>query len=107
MLALNTFVAFFAFAAPLLVRADVTPTGPAPGDVFNQGSNCVITWSGDTNSTTNWKNMAIELMTGDNINMVHLTSNYLLYIYIYISALKHIIHLLHSRRHESRWYRQR
>jgi len=74
MLAVNTFVAFFAFAAPLLVRADVNPTGPAPGDTFNQGSNCVITWSGDTNSTTNWKNMAIELMTGDNINMVHLTT---------------------------------
>lgn len=76
----KSFVALLAFAAPLLVRADVTPTEPAPGASFNAGTTCAVGWDGDANSTTVWKNMAIELMTGDNFDMVHLTSNYCLVI---------------------------
>lgn len=69
-----TFVALLAFVAPFLVRADVSPTEPAPGDIFNEGSPCTITWGGDTNSTTNWKNMAIQLMAGSNLAMEPMTT---------------------------------
>lgn len=55
----------------LLVHADVFPLTPP---TQRAGQTCSITWDGDTNSTTNWKQMAIELMTGDNFNMIHLTS---------------------------------
>nr|GAT53516.1 predicted protein [Mycena chlorophos] len=58
----------------LLSHADVTPNEPAPGDSFNEGASCTLGWAGDTNSTTNWLNMAIELMTGPNEAMVHLTT---------------------------------
>jgi len=70
----NTFVALLAFAAPFLVRADCTPTLPAPGTVYNEGSTCLIAWDGDTSSTTLWKNMAIELMTGNNFEMEFITT---------------------------------
>ena len=56
----------------LLARGQVVPTGPAPGDVFNTGAQCTITW--DADKTGAWKSLGIELMTGDNFNMVHLTS---------------------------------
>jgi hypothetical protein len=55
-----------------LVRADVTPLAPAPGDVFNEGSTCHIAWTPDKTGT--WKTTSIELMTGNNLNMVHLTT---------------------------------
>lgn len=70
----STLTLLLALASPLLVRADVTPAEPAPGASFNAGSSCTITWIGDKASTTIWKNMAIELMTGDNYDMVHLTT---------------------------------
>ena len=76
MFSINTFVALFVFAAPFLVHADVSPTIPAPGAVYNEGSTCTVGWTGDTNSTTIWLNLDIELMSGDNFNMVYLTSNY-------------------------------
>ncbi|EPQ56189.1 hypothetical protein GLOTRDRAFT_137993 [Gloeophyllum trabeum ATCC 11539] len=60
------------FASSLVARADPTPNEPGPGSVFNEGSTCHIAWDPDT--TGQWKNMAIELMTGDNFNMVHLTT---------------------------------
>ena len=75
MFSTKTLIAFFAFAAPFFVRAAVTPTGPAPGDRFDEGSACNITWIGDKNSSTIWKNMAIELMSGSNTNMQFITSN--------------------------------
>ena len=75
----NTFIVLFAFAAPLLVRADVTPTVPAPGAVYNEGTPCPIAWTGDTSSTTLWKDMAIELMAGNNFEMEFITSNYRLF----------------------------
>ncbi|PPQ95968.1 hypothetical protein CVT26_016184 [Gymnopilus dilepis] len=75
MFSAQAFAALLALAAsPLLVRADVTPLTPAPGDSFNAGTTCTTTWSGDSNSTTAWKNMAIELMTGPNLDMIHLTT---------------------------------
>ncbi|KAJ3918703.1 hypothetical protein F5877DRAFT_41974 [Lentinula edodes] len=56
-------------ASTLLVRADVVPDTPATGTA---GSTCSITWTGD--SSSNWSDMAIEFMTGDNFNMVFLTT---------------------------------
>ncbi|KIK56998.1 hypothetical protein GYMLUDRAFT_247272 [Collybiopsis luxurians FD-317 M1] len=58
-------------ASTLLARADVSPNTPSTGQA---GSQCTITWSGDKNSTSNWSNMAIEFMTGDNFQMVFLTT---------------------------------
>jgi len=54
----------------LLVYADPDPTVPGPGDVYNEGSNCKIGWSPDTTGT--WTKMSIQLMTGNNWDMVHL-----------------------------------
>lgn len=58
----------------LAANAEVTPSAPGPGDSFNAGSTCTIVWSGDKDSTTVWKDMAIELMTGSNTGMVHITT---------------------------------
>ncbi|KAF9001561.1 hypothetical protein BDQ17DRAFT_625334 [Cyathus striatus] len=52
----------------------VTPTGPGSSDVFKAGSTCLTTWKGDTDSPSPWKTMDIELMSGDNFNMVHVTT---------------------------------
>ncbi|ESK84716.1 hypothetical protein Moror_628 [Moniliophthora roreri MCA 2997] len=54
------------------VRAIVTPNEPGPGSVYNEGSKCHIQWVGDKDGK--WDNMAIQLMTGDNFQMVHLTT---------------------------------
>lgn len=58
--------------AAIFVRADPNPTNPGPGDVFTEGGPCLIGWDVDT--TGLWTTMSIELMTGDNINMVTLAS---------------------------------
>jgi len=57
-------------AGALLARADPNPSVPGPGDVYNEGSNCQIEWAADSSGT--WTQMSIQLMTGDNLNMVHL-----------------------------------
>ena len=57
------------------VFAVIGPLEPAPGDVFKPGSACTIAWS--TDKTGEWTEMNIELMTGANEDMVHLTSTYL------------------------------
>jgi len=57
-------------AGTLLARADPDPSVPGPGDVYNEGSNCQIEWAADSSGT--WTQMSIQLMTGDNLNMVHL-----------------------------------
>ncbi|KAF7317869.1 hypothetical protein MKEN_00874800 [Mycena kentingensis (nom. inval.)] len=57
-----------------LSRADTIPNEPSPGAIFNAGQNCHIGWDGDANSTTAWANMAIELMTGPNQAMIHITT---------------------------------
>ena len=69
---------FFATVlAAIAVRADPTPTEPSPGAVFKEGGTCHIAWDVDTTDTSgDWKNMSIELMSGDNYNMVHITSMY-------------------------------
>lgn len=51
-----------------LVAGAVTPTGPAPGAIYNAGATCPISWSLDTTAT--WYNMEIDLMTGSNLAMV-------------------------------------
>ncbi|KAA1470106.1 hypothetical protein DENSPDRAFT_741982, partial [Dentipellis sp. KUC8613] len=48
------------------------PTEPGPGEVFKEGQTCHIAWDPDTTGT--WKTMNIELMTGNNFAMVHLTT---------------------------------
>ncbi|EIW75116.1 hypothetical protein CONPUDRAFT_85438 [Coniophora puteana RWD-64-598 SS2] len=55
-----------------VVYADPNPNEPGPGDVFIQGQTCKVGWAADT--TGQWKQMTIELKTGDNFNMVSLMS---------------------------------
>ncbi|KAJ7190549.1 hypothetical protein GGX14DRAFT_507186, partial [Mycena pura] len=61
-------------SSALLSHAIVAPNEPGPSEVFNEGTNCHIGWTGDTASPTAWQNMTIELMTGKNEAMVHLTT---------------------------------
>ncbi|KAF4569475.1 hypothetical protein EYR36_009266 [Pleurotus pulmonarius] len=61
-------------AAALAARAIPTPSEPGPGDIFNEGATCRIVWGGDTGTTDDWKTMNIQLMTGDNFNMIPLTT---------------------------------
>ncbi|VDC05167.1 unnamed protein product [Peniophora sp. CBMAI 1063] len=56
-------------SALLGARADPVPNTPDTGIT---GKTCTITWAEDT--TGNWGETAIELMTGDNQAMVHLTT---------------------------------
>ncbi|KAJ4473327.1 hypothetical protein C8J55DRAFT_537101 [Lentinula edodes] len=58
-------------ASTLLVQADLVPDTPSTGTA---GSTCSITWAGDSSSSSNWSDMAIEFMTGDNFDMVFLTT---------------------------------
>lgn len=74
MVAFRALTVLLAFASPILVHADVTPSEPGPGSVFNAGSKCRVTWQGDADSPTAWKEMAIELMSGSNLAMVHITT---------------------------------
>jgi hypothetical protein len=61
-------------SAPLFVLADPTPLTPGPGDVFKVGGNCSTTWTGDSTANSPWKVMNIELMSGSNLQMVHITT---------------------------------
>lgn len=64
---------FFAtILAAVAVRADPNPEEPSPGDVFNEGSTCNVSWDPDTSGV--WTTMNIELMCGDNFNMVYMTT---------------------------------
>ncbi|KAI0290619.1 hypothetical protein BC826DRAFT_1026362 [Russula brevipes] len=65
-------VATFVLSIALIALADPTPSTPSPGQVFKQGGPCPIEW--DSDKTGVWKTMNIELMTGDNLHMVHLTT---------------------------------
>ena len=67
----GTFSAFVLSLA-LVALADPTPSAPSPGQVFNAGSTCQIAWTPDSSGL--WKVMNIQLMTGDNLQMVALTS---------------------------------
>ncbi|KAK0452714.1 uncharacterized protein EV420DRAFT_680039 [Desarmillaria tabescens] len=70
---LSKLFAIAAVSAIIGVYADVVPTVPGPGDSYDEGASCVITWTGDKSSTA-WKDMAIELMSGSNTAMVHITT---------------------------------
>ncbi|KAJ8496082.1 hypothetical protein ONZ51_g1354 [Trametes cubensis] len=61
-----------AAAAQAAPSGGVTPTAPGPNDVFNEGANCTFSWTPDPSGV--WKQTDVELMTGDNFNMVFLTT---------------------------------
>lgn len=65
-------VLFATVLAAVAVRADPNPSEPGPGSVYNEGSTCHIAWDADTSGA--WKVMNIELMSGSNIAMNHITS---------------------------------
>ncbi|TFY78151.1 hypothetical protein EWM64_g5861, partial [Hericium alpestre] len=62
----------FIFALAASVSATPDPTEPGPGQVFKEGGSCHLAWSADTTGT--WKATTILLRTGDNLNMVTLTT---------------------------------
>jgi hypothetical protein len=64
-----------ASSAAIFVHADPDPTSPGPGDVFIEGQACSINWNPDTTGV--WKTMIIQLKTGDNFDMVNLTSAFI------------------------------
>lgn len=70
MFAYASLAAFIASAA--FVRAEVVPTAPGPGDIFKEGGQCSFTWDADTSGV--WKTMNVQLMTGSNTGMVHITT---------------------------------
>ncbi|KXN86206.1 hypothetical protein AN958_10394 [Leucoagaricus sp. SymC.cos] len=74
MFSIPAFTLIAALASAFVVRADVVPSEPSPGSVYNEGATCPIVWDADPDSPTIWKNMNIELMSGDNLNMVHITT---------------------------------
>ncbi|KAI0694582.1 hypothetical protein C8T65DRAFT_55212 [Cerioporus squamosus] len=59
-------------AGSAFVRADPVPTAPGPGDVFKVGGQCTFTWDADTTGV--WKEMNVELMSGSNLQMNHITT---------------------------------
>ncbi|KIK45556.1 hypothetical protein CY34DRAFT_523904 [Suillus luteus UH-Slu-Lm8-n1] len=61
-----------ASSAAIFVHADPDPNNPGPGDVFIEGQACTMSWSPDTTGV--WKTMIIQLKTGDNFDMVNLTT---------------------------------
>ena len=70
-------LSFVAFATLFFtVFAEPTPTVPAPGAVYTQGAPCTVQWNADTSGSSTWKSMTIQLMTGDNDNMIPLTSSF-------------------------------
>jgi len=58
-----------ALALASSVVAQPSPLTPASA---KEGDNCIISWTPD--QTGKWTDTNIELMTGDNLNMVHLTT---------------------------------
>ncbi|TFK24545.1 hypothetical protein FA15DRAFT_592251 [Coprinopsis marcescibilis] len=63
-----------ALVTPLFVRAVVTPNEPGPDSSYTAGGTCSIVWAGDADSDTLWADMSIQLMTGNNFEMVHITT---------------------------------
>ena len=59
-------------ASAAFVHAEVVPTAPGPGDIFKEGGQCTFTWDVDASGV--WKTMNVQLMTGSNTGMVHITS---------------------------------
>lgn len=75
-LTIHTLILLLAIVStpPSLVGAVVTLLRPDPGEKVKAGASCLVQWKGDTDSKTIWKKMSIQLMTGDNYNMVFLKS---------------------------------
>jgi hypothetical protein len=69
-------------ALPLLaafttfVRANVIPSSPDGSTVVRVGATAEAMWTKDANGT--WTDVTVKLMTGDNFNMVEVTSEYIL-----------------------------
>ncbi len=59
-------------AATQDVVPGIIPSAPGPGDVFKEGAKCTLSWTPDPAGL--WKETNVELMSGDNWNMVHITS---------------------------------
>jgi hypothetical protein len=55
-----------------LVRADVIPSSPDGSTVVKVGATAEALWTKDSNGT--WTDVTVKLMTGDNFNMVEVTS---------------------------------
>jgi hypothetical protein len=55
------------FALLPIVSAIVTPTTPDGSTVINEGASIDAVWTADT--TGEWTNMTIQLMTGDNLSV--------------------------------------
>ncbi|KAI1790293.1 hypothetical protein LXA43DRAFT_973781 [Ganoderma leucocontextum] len=60
------------FATAGAVVPGVIPTAPGPKDVFKEGGDCKFTWTPDPSGQ--WKEMNVQLMSGDNWNMVPVTT---------------------------------
>ncbi|KAJ3576536.1 hypothetical protein NP233_g367 [Leucocoprinus birnbaumii] len=73
MFSISAFILVAALSSAL-VHAQVDPSEPSPGSVYPEGGQCPIVWGGDPSKTNTWKNMNIQLMTGDNFNMIPLTT---------------------------------
>ncbi|KAJ1306397.1 hypothetical protein OPQ81_007402 [Rhizoctonia solani] len=54
------------------VVAAPNPTEPSGTSVFNVGQQCTMKW--DADATGGWKKMSVQLMTGDNLGMIHITT---------------------------------
>ncbi|TBU45388.1 hypothetical protein BD309DRAFT_718509 [Dichomitus squalens] len=50
----------------------VVPTAPGPNDVFKEGAQCTFSWTPDPSGQ--WKQLTVQLMSGDNFNMVPVTT---------------------------------
>lgn len=62
-------------ALSTFVNADVTPTSPDGSTVVRVGQTAEALWTKDPQG--NWTDITIKLMTGDNYNMVEVTSKLL------------------------------
>ena len=84
----------FILSLAMVVFADITPTVPDPGHIYNEGSTCQIGWTADP--TGQWKAMNIQLMTGSNIQMVPLTSSSscIVFVQVMIDPCPSLIHQL-------------
>jgi hypothetical protein len=91
----------FILSLALVVFADVGPTIPDPGHIYNEGSTCQIGWTADP--TGQWKTMNIQLMTGSNVQMVPLTSSSSCIFFLVQVMIDPCLLLSTSCRH-GRWY---
>ncbi|KAM5531465.1 hypothetical protein V8D89_014855 [Ganoderma adspersum] len=60
------------FATTGAVVPGAVPTAPGPKDVFKEGGDCKFAWTADPSGQ--WKEMNVQLMSGDNWNMIPVTT---------------------------------